>query len=80
MTPTDTAPIQAAYPVIEAERDMAIAQRDRARRDVARLREALAEIADDMVAALPGDYPWLVERMIERIDALAPAAGKAVRS
>jgi len=52
MTPTDTAPTQGAYPVIEAERDLYLAQRDSARREVARLRAALTEIESKTTPAL----------------------------
>ncbi len=55
--PTDVAPTQDAYPVIQAERDMAIAQRDSARREVAHLRAALEKI---VVQARLGVMPTIV--------------------
>ena len=79
MTTPDTAPIQAAYPVIEAERDMAIAQRDSAWRKVARLRAALERLVeiDDMHPADAADnYDCVIKQARE---ALASASGEAVR-
>ncbi len=82
--PTDVAPTQAAYPVIEAERDMAIAQRDSARRENARLREALEWLVNlhhdnskDSSRYYPEPSEW-VDAINAGVQALA-AAGKAVR-
>ncbi len=91
MTTQDTAPTQVAYPVIEAERDMAIAQRDSARRKVARLRAAVAAIVEttDMVSIIPAgfpdrEFPQEIQdlRHVRAIaeQALASAAGEAVQS
>ena len=72
--PNDVAPTQVAYPVIEAERKLYLAQRDSARREVARLRAALWSWRGILVDAKTVARYWTPKRR-EWIDQRANGNG-----